>query len=418
MQRLSAAFGFVVGISVILVAITWGIFKLQGEGPVPQPSRPTNVATSPVTEAVMPAPETVAPKDVQVVFQKDGKTYYAGKAPLLTVSAQAGQHAGIDEKQLAELVAQIPDLPIPQGMVSARIETDKNGEPRRFLRGPVAPAIDRQETQRQVRETLSKDPMKTSIAVPVAITQAEPGGGFDALREKQGFKVCLASFATVHVDHMDDAGRNENLRLAAEKIDGLVIPPGGEFNFDQVVKERSRKNGFQPAGVISNGKVIPGLGGGVCQVSTTLYRVALQSNLKIVERHNHSIYDGIEYADRGLDAAVAWGSKNFRFRNSLPVPILLSVISGPGRIQAAIYAPQKPFDKVEIVTRNERKLPLEKKTVINARLKAGETKVKQPGVVGYTIEAYRIVTVNGISREERLSSDRYQTFPRIEEVSN
>ncbi|HNV68408.1 MAG TPA: VanW family protein [Candidatus Ozemobacteraceae bacterium] len=418
MQRLLATFGFVVGISVILVAITWGIFKLQGPGPVPQPSHPTTVVTSPATEAVMPTPAQPAPQEVQVVFQKDGKTYYSGKAPLLTVSGQAGAPTAIDDQQVVELVKQIPELPVPQGMVSARIETDKNGQPRRFLRGPVAPAIDRGETQRQIREALSKDPSKTAIAVPIALTQAEAAGGFEALREKQGFKTCLASFVTVHVDHMDDTGRNENLRLAAERIDGVVVAPGEEFNFDKVVKERSRKNGFQLAGVISNGKVIPGLGGGICQVSTTLYRVALQSNLTITERHNHSIYDGIEYADRGLDAAVAWGSKNFRFRNTLSVPILLSVMSGPGRVQAAIYAPEKPFDKVDVVTRNERKLPLEKKTVINAKLKAGQVKVVQPGVIGYTIESYRIVTVNGISREERLSKDKYLTFPRIEEVNN
>ena len=180
--------------------------------------------------------------------------------------------------------------------------------------------------------------------------------------------------------------------------------------------ERSKKNGFKEAGVISNGRVIPGLGGGICQVSTTLYRAVLLSGAKIDERHNHSIYDGIEYAQRGLDAAVAWGYKDFKFTNNLDIPIMIKSTSGDGWVEVSIYAEKKPFESIELSTRNEVKRPFKTEKRVNSKLKDGEIKVVHPGVDGYTIEAYRkIISIGGKSKEERLSKDNYLTYNRIEE---
>ncbi|HPW58105.1 MAG TPA: VanW family protein, partial [Candidatus Rifleibacterium sp.] len=186
-----------------------------------------------------------------------------------------------------------------------------------------------------------------------------------------------------------------------------------------VVGPRTEKYGFKKAGVISQGRVIPGLGGGICQVSTTLYRAALLSGMKIDERHNHSIYDGIEYADRGLDAAVAWGFKDFRFTNTLDIPVLIVSRAGKGRVEVEIYAERKPFDTVVLVTRNEVKHPYEVQKKNNSSLKKGEVKIVHPGVHGYSVEAYRTIIKDGKpSKEERLSKDRYLTFNRIEEINN
>ena len=243
--------------------------------------------------------------------------------------------------------------------------------------------------------------------------------GFSAKMNEMGFKTLLAKFKTTHPGHVDDAGRNVNLAIASQKINGLIIPPNGKFSFNKVVGERSKANGFKEAGVISQGRVIPGLGGGICQVSTTLYRAVLLSGAKINERHNHSIYDGIEYAERGLDAAVAWGYKDFKFTNGLNIPILITSTSGEGWVEVSIYAEKKPFESINLYTKNEIKKPFKTEKRINSKLKSGEVKVVHPGVDGYTVEAYRTITsIDGKAKEERLSKDNYLTYNRIEERSN
>ena len=233
---------------------------------------------------------------------------------------------------------------------------------------------------------------------------------------EKGFTTLLAKFKTEHPGHVDDAGRNVNLAIASQKLNGMIIKPKEKFSFNKVVGERSAKNGFKPAGCISAGKVIPGLGGGICQVSTTLYRAVLLSGAKIDERHNHSIYEGIEYAQRGLDAAVAWGYKDFKFTNALDIPLLIKSQSGEGWVEVAIYAEKKPFESIELSTRNEVKLPFKVEKRVNKKLKDGEVKIVHPGVDGYTVEAYRTITpIGGTGKEVRLSKDRYLTYNRIEE---
>ena len=146
-------------------------------------------------------------------------------------------------------------------------------------------------------------------------------------------------------------------------------------------------------------------------MSTTLYRAVLLSGAKIDERHNHSIYDGIEYAQRGLDAAVAWGYKDFKFTNALDIPLLFKSKSGEGWVEVEVWA-----ERIELATRNEVKLPFKTEKRVNKKLKDGEVKIVHPGVDGYTIEAFRtIIPIGGVGKEVRLSKDRYLTYNRIEE---
>ncbi|MBR4328305.1 MAG: G5 domain-containing protein, partial [Candidatus Riflebacteria bacterium] len=109
----------------------------------------------------------------------------------------------------------------------------------------------------------------------------------------------------------------------------------------------------------------------------------------------------------------------FKFTNGLNIPILITSTSGEGWVEVSIYAEKKPFESIELFTRNEVKKPFKTEKRINSKLKSGEVKVVHPGVVGYTVEAYRTITsIDGKSKEERLSKDNYLTYNRIEERSN
>lgn len=112
--------------------------------------------------------------------------------------------------------------------------------------------------------------------------------------------------------------------------------PGQSFSYNQTVGKRTIAAGFKVAGVYANGEVTEGVGGGICQVSSTLYNSVLLSNLEVVERHNHSFNPG--YVPAGQDATVSWGGPDFKFKNnrSYPVRIVASVSGGTITVQILV----------------------------------------------------------------------------------
>jgi vancomycin resistance protein YoaR len=112
-----------------------------------------------------------------------------------------------------------------------------------------------------------------------------------------------------------------NIALAAKKIDGVILNPGEEFSYNGTVGQRTESAGFKKAGAYANGKVVQELGGGICQVSSTLYCAVLYANLEITDRTCH--YFPVDYLPSGLDATVSWKSPDFKFKNNRDYPIKL-----------------------------------------------------------------------------------------------
>jgi len=115
------------------------------------------------------------------------------------------------------------------------------------------------------------------------------------------------------------AGRLNNINIANQAINGTILLPGDEFSFNQIVGPRTSARGFQSAPVISNGQFVPGIGGGICQTSSTLFAAIRPSELRVTERRPHS--RPISYLPPGWDAAVAWGHIDFRFVNNTDFPL-------------------------------------------------------------------------------------------------
>ena len=385
----------------------------------------TSKETEPITFSKKVEEKTTTEKQQVLVsfLGEDNKQISTKEVPLYEITKV---EKGSEPAKIVSVVANgelakslIDEIKLPNNNAANAkvIKTDSKFE--KIVSSGSGLEVDKQKTLEALEKSIQTNTAANNfqnINVKVVTKKNE---GFEEKMNEMGFKTLLAKFRTKHPGHIDDAGRNVNLKIASQKINGLIIPPNGKFSFNKVVGERSKANGFKEAGVISQGRVIPGLGGGICQVSTTLYRAVLLSGAKINERHNHSIYDGIEYAERGLDAAVAWGYKDFKFTNGLNIPILITSTSGEGWVEVSIYAENKPFESIQLSTRNEVKKPFKTETRINSKLKSGEVKVVHPGVVGYTVEAYRTITsIDGKSKEERLSKDNYLTYNRIEERSN
>lgn len=131
--------------------------------------------------------------------------------------------------------------------------------------------------------------------------------------------------------------RDYNMALACQKLDGTVLEPKEEYEWygSKGVGNASKENGFKDAPIKVNGHLVTGDGGGVCQVTTTLYNAVLKINLEILEHHNH--YGGVSYVPKGMDATVSYGSKNFVFKNTKNYPIYIEAYSEGGQVVVCLY---------------------------------------------------------------------------------
>lgn len=141
--------------------------------------------------------------------------------------------------------------------------------------------------------------------------------------------------------------RGYNIEQGAKALDGVVIEPYGELSFNEVVGDRSFQRGFMPANEIARGRVVDGIGGGVCQVATALHAAALNAGFEILEHYVHSKRP--RYAGRGFDTAVAWGLKDLRIRNPYPDYVRIRGDAHSGTLTIGLWSGQKP-PKVEIST--------------------------------------------------------------------
>ena len=200
-----------------------------------------------------------------------------------------------------------------------------------------------------------------------------------------------------------DKGRTANLKLASAAVDGTMILPGEVFSFNGVVGVRSEEKGYQEAKVVVNGEFVPGLGGGICQVSTTLYNAVLRAGFPIKERRKHSL--PVKYVPLGLDATVVYGSVDFKFINDLSTILLIKAGITGNQLYIKIYGPQKFYRPTRLV-----------REVTPHQTKPGD-KSKLPG--GNHVKVYRLFLEKGQpDRQEFISRDYYPPDPPPESAGS
>ncbi len=207
------------------------------------------------------------------------------------------------------------------------------------------------------------------------------------------------------------AGRTYNIKVAAAALDGLLIAPGDEFSFNRVVGPRSSEAGYKSANVIINNELVPGLGGGVCQVSSTLYNAVLLANLKIVDRNNHSL--PVSYVPIGRDATVAYGAVDFKFVNNADFYIYIKSIVSGNNLTVKIYGNTAKTPRVELSSWVTEKIAPSVIYEKEPNLAEGEKVVKQEGTNGFKAVAVRYVWQDGEKVEESLSPSYYHPMHRI-----
>ncbi|RKO66696.1 VanW family protein [Desulfofundulus salinus] len=227
--------------------------------------------------------------------------------------------------------------------------------------------------------------------------------------QAMGLKGLLSSYTTSFDASYTD--RAYNIRVAAAALDGLLVPPGQEVSFNKVVGPRSSEAGYKNAKVIVNNQLVDGLGGGVCQVSSTLYNAVLLANLEVLERTNHSL--PVPYVPVGRDATVVYGAIDFRFRNNTESYIYIRSAVNGGRLTFKIYGNTDYKVPVEIHTRITEVLEPKVVREPDPNLERGEQVVKQKGVRGYRVVTERVVRENGQLYTERLPGSFYKPVNQV-----
>lgn len=258
----------------------------------------------------------------------------------------------------------------------------------------------------EAKEILKEE--KEEYEIPLKITKANvkvSDLGEDAFPNLLGS--CTTNYDASNIN------RNNNLKLASEKINEKIVNPGETFSYNQTVGQRTIDAGFKEAKAYANGKVVLDVGGGVCQLSSTLYNAALLSNLEIIERRSH--YFKTSYLPAGRDATVSWGSVDFKFKNNRKYPIKVIAIAQDGVVKVEIYGIKQDDDyDVKIESEETSIIPIETIYEQDNSLKKGEEYTSQYGEEGCTSETYKILYKNGLAVSKVLiSKDTYNDLPTI-----
>ncbi len=214
---------------------------------------------------------------------------------------------------------------------------------------------------------------------------------------KSLFKDNLNTFYTVfNQNTQNNRNRVVNMRLAVAKINNVILAPGQVFSFNDIVGDRTASLGYKTAITYANGKLVEGIGGGLCQVSTTLYNAVLRSDLKIVSRYNHSFI--VTYVPLGMDATVSYGSVDFKFMNSTKWPLKINCWTTGSRIYFSLTGTnENPKKTVEVSSKIIKTIPYKTVYINDPTLPAGKTNPvpRQEGHTGYIVDTYKTVKIDG-----------------------
>jgi|GEM_PF-2071295 len=263
----------------------------------------------------------------------------------------------------------------------------------------------------RIRKAVGKD----INLIKLSVEKAAPEVKYEDVLRQNDVNVSVASYTT-HFN-ADNLNRVANLKIAAERMDNVIIRPGQTFSFNRFVGERTLEAGFKKAPVIINGRLVDGIAGGICQVTSTLYNSILLADLKIEKRYPHSIYDPEwAYTPPGFDAAVAYPYKDLVFTNNKPYNILIRFIFDRDKITSEIMGRERLPYEVKLVTGNVEKIPFSVIRQNSDKLSKGEEKIVQPGVDGYKAESILIRKYPGNEESCILTNDRYLKYDKIIKV--
>jgi len=255
---------------------------------------------------------------------------------------------------------------------------------------------------------VTKDPSR-SRTVALRTKRSEPKITTEKART-MGVKERLARYTTTYA--ASNKPRVNNIHTLADALDGTLVAPGGVFSFNSTVGPRTAAKGYQEAPAIVDGKLVPQLGGGICQVGTTIFNAVYESGLPVVQRTNHSFY--ISHYPKGRDATVSWGGPDFRFKNDTDNWVLIVAGYTNSSLTIALYGTDPGYEVSSETGPWTNEKPFKTEQQPDPKLPKGARIVEDPGVTGRTITVKRFVRKNG----ELIRTDTFTSVyrPKVEVV--
>ena len=278
------------------------------------------------------------------------------------------------------------------------------------------------------KDGLTVDVDKTVDEVKKVITKDWDGSGFEVKAETEVEKpkyskadckkmstTPMGSYTTQFSTYSESYNRNKNIENGARLINDITLYPGESYSLLEHLSPWTEANGWYEAGTFENGKESKGLGGGICQVSTTLYNALLNAELEIVTRYNHSMT--VTYVPLSADAAIAEGSKDLVFRNNTDAPIYIrSSYNAGGSISYNVYGHDtRPKNRsIQYVSETIEKIPSNTTVTKDATKPVGYRQTESVGYTGYVAKLWKIVKVDGVQKSKELvNNSRYIMTPTV-----
>ncbi|WP_443111922.1 VanW family protein [Alicyclobacillus sp. ALC3] len=203
------------------------------------------------------------------------------------------------------------------------------------------------------------------------------------------------------------------MAVLAKRLNGVIVAPGATFSYYRTVGPYTAENGFYWGRAFSGDRIVPSMGGGVCQGASTLYSALMRTDLKVVERHQHSLT--VPYLPPGEDATVAGTYLDFKFKNSRATPVMLAATADLSRryLTVAVWGKTAP---PKITVKHEILATYPYRTIRHCMSKASEVGVKSPGQPGVKVKTWVVTEAANGSIERYLGMDTYKASPRIEDA--
>ena len=284
---------------------------------------------------------------------------------------------------------------------------DQSGDTVNIIGEVVGVKIDCDQAKRIIKEN---EHSTESYTIPALITYPE----VTAAELEAEFTDCvIGTFSTNYSS--SSPNRKENIRLASDKINGRILNPGEVFSFNDIVGPRTAATGYKVAHVYSGSKVVDGIGGGICQVSSTLYNAVVFADLEIVYRTNHSL--PVSYVPLGRDATVSYGTIDFKFKNNKETPVKLEVLADGNNLTVNIYGRKKYLKDISIETAITGSRQYSTTVIKDDTMYEDERKVEERGANGTNTQSYKVIKENGevVSRTP-LAKSSYSPTTQVERV--
>lgn len=312
-----------------------------------------------------------------------------------------------DKNKIRTLIEENADQ-YNQEAVNATLVKTEDGF--KITEGQTGVAVDVQASTDAVYDYLMADWNGENCSIDLVVTTQEPKGSEEDLAK---VKDVLGTFTTSY--STSGGARSGNVVNGCNLINGTTLYPGDEFSAYEAVSPFSQENGYYMAASYLNGQVVDSLGGGICQVTTTLYNAVLLSELEVTERYNHSMI--VTYVDPSADAAIAESSgKDFKFKNNLEYPVYIEGITTPEKqVTFTIYGVETRDSAREVAYESvilEKTVPDTEVINVDEGQPVGYCSV-QSAHIGYKAQLWKVVRENGVEvSREQINSSSYMKTPR------